>query len=95
MWIRSKGEDSLLECRVHPNARKDSIEGVRDDRLHIRLNTPPIEGKANKALIKILSKYVGCSKSKIEIIQGEKARIKLVSIKKMMPEDIIERLNLT
>jgi len=70
-----------LEVRIIPNASKDSITGFTEDgALKVRVQAPPVDGAANKRLIKLLAKSVGVSKSRVKIISGEKARIKLVEI---------------
>jgi uncharacterized protein (TIGR00251 family) len=95
MWIRSDGASTTLECKIHPNASKDSIEGIKEDRLCVRLSAPPIEGKANKALIKFLSKRLHIAKSKISITQGEKGRIKVLCLDGIGAEDVLTGLGLT
>jgi uncharacterized protein (TIGR00251 family) len=95
MWIRQEGELTVLVCRVHPNARKDAVEGVRDDRLDIRLNAPPVDGKANKALQRYLSDLLGIAKSKVEIRSGEKGRVKVLELRGTSPEEVTARLGIT
>lgn len=88
MWIRGKGDATLITCRVHPNAPRDAIEGVRDDRLAVRLASPPVEGKANKALVKYIAKTLHVAPTRITLIQGEKARIKVLSVAEIDPETV-------
>jgi uncharacterized protein len=95
MWIRQEGELTILVCRIHPSARKDAVEGIRDDQLDIRLNAPPVEGKANKALQRYLSDLLGIAKSKVEIRSGEKGRIKVLALKGTSAEDVRTRLGIT
>lgn len=95
MWLRSNGTSSTIQCKIHPNAKKDSIEGIKDDMLCVHLNAPPVEGKANKALVKYLSKRLHIAKSKISIIQGEKNRIKVLCIDDIGPEEIVSVLGFT
>jgi len=94
MWIQRQNSDTLVTCKVHPNASRDRIEGVKGDYLEIRLSSPPVEGKANKALIKLMSKCLKVAKSKISIISGQKARIKVMSIKDKAPTDVMVALGL-
>jgi uncharacterized protein (TIGR00251 family) len=71
----------VLAIRVTPRARRDEIaEILADQTIKIRLTAPPVEGKANEALIQFLAKVFGVNKSKIEILAGATARDKLVSI---------------
>ena len=95
MWIQDKGAYTTIVCKIHPNSSKESIEGIRDDHLIIRLCAPPVEGKANKALIKLISKRLRIAKSKISIEQGEKGRVKVLSLEGISPDEVLSRLNLT
>ena len=94
MWIRSKGGDTILTCRVHPNAPQNRIEKIQDDHLVVRLNSPPVEGKANKALIKLLAKTLHLAPSRLTLIQGDKSRTKVIAIQDMTPEHILNILKL-
>jgi uncharacterized protein len=95
MWIRHEGDLTILVCRIHPNARKDEVEGLREDQLGIRLNAPPVEGKANKALQKYLSGLLGIARSKIEIRTGEKGRTKVLALRGITPEQVKQKLGVT
>ena len=88
MWIRGKGDATLITCRVHPSAPRDAIEGVRDEHLAVRLASPPVEGKANKALIKCIAKALHVAPTRIMLLQGEKARIKVLSVAGIDPETV-------
>ncbi len=68
-------ESKILRIRVVPNARKDKI--VEGKPLTIRVRAPAEKGKANKAVIKLLSKYFG---KKVKIISGFRTRDKVVEI---------------
>lgn len=72
---------AALAIRVTPRARRDEIvEVLADQTVKVRLTAPPVEGKANEALIEFLAKVLGVSRSKIEIVAGITGRDKLVSI---------------
>jgi len=78
---------SALTIRVTPRARKNEIaEIMNDGTIRIRLTAPPVEGKANQALIKFLSKILDVPASYIEIVAGETGRDKLVSVLNMDSE---------
>jgi len=70
-----------ISVKVIPNAKRQSIELMADKSLKVHLKAKPAEGKANEALIKILAEYYQVSRFSIEILQGEKGRNKLISIK--------------
>jgi hypothetical protein len=88
MWVSQKGVSVVLSCRVQPNSSREGIGEITNNALIIRLNSPAVEGKANDALIRFLSKRLGIAKSRISIIQGERNRNKLVSIEGVGPEEI-------
>jgi uncharacterized protein len=70
-----------LNIKVLPNSSKCEIAGVIDNSLKIKLDVPPVEGKANEKCLKFLSKILGISKTSISIISGEISRNKVLFIK--------------
>ena len=62
----------IIECRVSPNSSRNEIkeESQPDNFLRIYTTAPAVEGKANKAVIKLLSKYFKIPKTSIEIKSG-------------------------
>lgn len=78
-----------LPVRVTPRAsRNEVVEVLSDQTVKIRLKAPPVEGKANKELIKFLSKVLGIPKTKMKIVAGETGRDKLVSIEDLGAEEV-------
>ena len=71
---------SLLAVRVHPRARKDEIRGERDGVLRIRVTAPPVEGRANDAVRKLLAKRLGIAPGRVTVVRGATGRDKLVEI---------------
>jgi len=81
-----------LQVRVQPGASRNEIVGFEDDVLRVRLTAPPVEGKANKALITLLSDALRVSKSAIDITGGRSARQKVLEIRGLETEEIHARL---
>ena len=71
----------LLRLHVQPRAAANGLAGVHGDMLKIRLTTPPIDGKANKAVIAYLAKLFRLPKSAFVIKSGQQSRNKTVVIK--------------
>ncbi|MFH1245712.1 MAG: DUF167 domain-containing protein [Candidatus Omnitrophota bacterium] len=69
-----------LQIRVHPGTSREKLIRDSDGSFIAYLTKPAVEGQANKALIRLLSKELDIPKSKISIIRGEKAKTKIVSI---------------
>ena len=94
-WRRD-GEAVLLDLKVIPNARAEAIEGVVLDadgrpRLQLRIKAPPVDGKANKAVLGLLAKRLGCARTALTIAAGVSARLKRVRWEQP-PEDATARL---
>lgn len=72
---------AALAIRVTPRASKNQVsEILANGTIKIRLTAPPVDGKANQALIKFLAEILDIPESKIEIVAGETGRDKLISI---------------
>ena len=84
---------AALAIRVTPRAnRNEIVELLSDGTVRIRLTAPPVEGKANEALIEFLSKVLDIAPSNIEIVSGATGRDKLVSILDMDAEMVHSRI---
>ncbi len=70
-----------IKVKVIPNAKHPSIE-QRGDEIVVKVDAPPIKGKANKRLIEILANHFGVKKSKIRILSGEHSREKIIEMQK-------------
>lgn len=66
--------------KVKPNSKEQQIIEEKDGSLTIRLKSPPVDGKANQELIKVLSKKYNVPKSYIRIKSGASSRQKLIEI---------------
>jgi uncharacterized protein (TIGR00251 family) len=73
---RNHEHGATLLVRVVTNASKNEIAGEQDGRLVIRLTASPVDGKANKLLIKFLSKQLKVAASRIAILHGLTSREK-------------------
>ena len=67
-------------CFVKPRAKQTKIEKTGENQFSIWVNEPPIDNKANKAVIEILSEYFNVSKSDILLLRGERSKIKVFNI---------------
>lgn len=84
---------AALAIRVTPRAKKDEITGILDDgTVKIRLTAPPVEGKANIALVVFLAKILDVPRRNIEIVAGSRGRDKLVSVLEMDANTLQARL---
>lgn len=68
--------------KVKPNSQQQKIEELADGSLNVHLKSPPVDGKANEELIKLLAKKFDVPKSSITIKSGVTSRNKLITIDK-------------
>jgi len=69
-----------LRVRLHPRASRDEIAGERGGAVLIRVTAPPVDGKANAALVKLIAKRAGVPKRDVSVVRGERSRDKLVRV---------------
>ena len=75
-----------IRVRLQPRASRNEVAGYKGDPntgeqvLQVRVTAPPVDGKANKALIALLAREFKTPKSKIAIVQGETSRDKLIEL---------------
>jgi hypothetical protein len=79
-WIDVRNDGVVLALHVQPGARRTAIAGLHGDRLKVAIATPPIEGRANAALLAFLAKRLGLPKSTLSILTGASARDKRVAL---------------
>ena len=88
----AKGWD--LHVRVQPRAKRDEVAGERDGAIVIRLTAPPVDGKANAALIAFIAKAAGVPRSRVEIVRGATSRNKVVRVSSVAEGELRRALGL-
>ncbi|MEC9267002.1 MAG: DUF167 domain-containing protein [Alphaproteobacteria bacterium] len=97
MLLRRDGPDGLrLTVKLTPKAAADRIAGPADGPdatrlLKVQVTAPPVDGKANAALIRLLAKTFKCPKTSLKVVSGATDRTKVVAISGD-PEDLAARI---
>ncbi len=86
--VREHDGAVVFEVRVAPRASRSRVIGVQDGALKVALTAPPVDGAANEALRKLLAKTLGVSKSDVEIVRGDRARIKVLRVNGIRATDV-------
>jgi uncharacterized protein (TIGR00251 family) len=81
-----------LRVRVIPNAKKDEFAGYREGELLLRLNAPPLEGKANRAAVEFVARFLGVPRSAVLLRRGERSRHKIFQIVGLESSDLERKL---
>ena len=79
-WIVATHDGCQLTIKATPRASRTAIAGADADWLRIRLQAPPVDGRANEALVEFLAKTLDLPKRAITVVSGETGRIKKVRI---------------
>lgn len=90
--MQERGGAVGFTVRVIPRASRDGIEGEYRGALKVRLTAPPVDDRANDALIELLAERLNVSRSAVRIVAGEKSRTKRVEITGADRGQIIEML---
>jgi uncharacterized protein (TIGR00251 family) len=77
---RWDGPDLILRVQVQPRASREEFAGLHGSSVKVRLTAPPVDGKANAALMAFLAKSFGVARREVTLLQGETGRNKLVRI---------------
>lgn len=83
----------ILRLHVQPRAASNGIAGIQGNMLKLRLTTPPVDGKANKAVIAYLAKLFHLPKSAITLKSGQQSRSKTVLINGIEREQLQQVLH--
>ena len=78
--IHESAKGITFAVKVHPRARKNAITGTVGDALKLALTAPPVEGKANQAVIEFFADLFAIPRSSVTIASGETSRNKVVRI---------------
>ena len=78
--------------RVTARAAHDRVEGWREGRLVVRTTAPPLEGRANDAVRRLIARAVGVAPSQVQVIRGERAQGKTVRVSGLLRDDLLRRL---
>ena len=86
------GESCTIKVRVQPKSSRNQVGGFQDGTLRVRVTATPTEGQANAAVIAILAKTLGVSKSRLEIIRGYSSRDKVVSVDTLTEQEVQRKI---
>ncbi|MCB4359760.1 DUF167 domain-containing protein [Quatrionicoccus australiensis] len=80
-WFRQAGDGRItLTLHIQPGAKKTEFAGLHGDALKIRLAAPPVDGKANEALVRFLADVLDLPKSAVVLKSGQTSRRKVLEV---------------
>jgi uncharacterized protein len=91
-WLKAAADGGLtLTLHIQPGAKKSEVAGLHGDALKIRLAAPPVDGKANAALVAFIAECLGVGKNAVTLKSGQTSRRKVVTVAGA-PADAARRL---
>mgnify|MGYP001109107721 FL=1 len=93
-WLHKEGDGVILDLHIQPGAKKTEVVGLHGDALKIRLAAPPVDGKANAALVAFIAAKVSLGRTAVEVISGQTSRAKRVRVAGIAPADVLKGLGL-
>lgn len=91
-WLEVHTQAILVRVRVQPRARMRGVAGVIDGRLHLRVNEPPADGRANAAVVELVAGLADVAKSAVVVSRGSRGREKTLTITVSNPTATATRL---
>jgi uncharacterized protein (TIGR00251 family) len=85
-------ESARISVRLRPRGRGDALLGFEDGVLRARVSAPPTDGRANRALCKLIAARVGVAPSRVSVVRGAKSRDKVVEVESLGADELTERL---
>lgn len=79
-FCKEHGSRLTILLHVQPRARKTEVVGVHGDALKIKVAAPPVDDAANEEIVGFFSTFFGVARSKVRLLQGGKARRKVLEV---------------
>jgi len=91
MWFRREEGSVTLTLHIQPGAKRSEVAGLHGEALKLRLAAPPIEGRANEALLRFIADSFGVTLRQVELLRGAQSRHKMVKVtgSKVDPESLL------
>ena len=90
--VEERGGSARFAVRALPRASRTQLAGVYGEAVRVRLAAPPVGGAANHELIAFLAKKLDVPRSAVRVVQGERARDKIVEVDGLSAEQVRSRL---
>lgn len=93
-WVTAAPTGCMLAVKATPRASCSQIVAVDAQGLRVRLQAPPVDGKANAALVALLAEALGVPRRAVTVVGGATGRLKRVRVDGLTPTDVQQRLGL-
>ncbi len=94
-WITDSEDGVIIQVRATPRASKNQVQGLHGEAVKIRLQAPPVDGKANDALIEFLAEKLGIPQRQVVLLSGQTSRQKRISLQGVTTVQVAEALGIS
>ncbi len=91
-WLKATADGVEITLYVQPGAKKTEVAGEHDGALKLRVLAPPVEGKANAAVVAFIARRCGVAKNRVALVAGELNRHKRVAVQGVAPAAVLLQL---
>jgi uncharacterized protein (TIGR00251 family) len=86
--VRDTDKGAQFALRVQPRASRTAVTGLMGDAVKLAITAPPVDGKANQAVVEYLAELFRVPKSSVVIVSGETGRNKLIAVRGVSAEQV-------
>ena len=79
-FVRDVADGCTVSVRVQPGAKRDAVLGLHGGAVKIALSAPPVDGRANEALIAFVAGRVGLPRARVSLVSGMSNRSKVLRV---------------
>jgi uncharacterized protein len=79
-WLTRTHDGWTIAVHVQPGAKRSSVAGLHGARLKLRIAAPPVEGRANAAVVALIAERLGIPRAQVSVARGARSRDKLISV---------------
>lgn len=90
--IRDTAQGATFAIKVHPRAKSNSLAGEVGEALKVALTAPPVEGKANDAVVEYFAELLNVARSSVTIVAGQSSRNKVIRVAGLSAAEVGQRL---
>ncbi|MCR6544541.1 DUF167 domain-containing protein [Dehalobacterium formicoaceticum] len=91
--LTEKDGNVILKVKVQPRASKNELAGILGDAVKLRITAPPVEGEANKAVIRFFARLFKLPQTSVQIISGDTSRNKVVELTGVTLKEVEDQIN--
>ena len=80
--------DARIDVHLRPRASRDELLGLSDGVLYARVSAPPVDGRANESLCRLIASAAGVARSRVTVVRGERSHEKVVQVQGVARETL-------